>query len=433
MSTSAKSKSASRKFAKSVIEIWLWGGPSQLETFDPKPDAPHDYNNGLKTIKTNTGIELHEWMTELAKCADLYSIIRSMTHPFFGHETATYLMQTGRNPGGGVTFPALGALISSSRVKGPGLKKNTVQTGMLYEGELPPFVILTSAKGRFSEVGFLGEAYAPLVTGGRASAKQFDVDGIVPPGGMYPDGLRPTQLKQKIQERFSRCSALDRLPPDAAFEAAGAAARNIILGKAAETFDLSREKDALRKRYGTTQGGGYTEIGQQLLAARRLVEYGVPYVSINYSGWDSHKRHFETMRRPSAEMDQAVATLLQDLKEHDLLDSTIVWVSGEVGRVPKVDRQPPWNGGRNHFPRCFSALVAGGGFKGGCVVGKSDETTDNVKERPVTPQDFLGSIMELAGIDPDDRLPNAKWLKEYGPVMNPATKSECGRLKEIYA
>jgi len=271
------------------------------------------------------------------------------------------------------------------------------------------------------------------VTGGRASAKQFDVDGIVPPGGMYPAGLRPAQFKQKIQERFSRCGALDRLPPDAAFEAAGAAARNIILGKAAETFDLSREKDALRKRYGTTQGGGYTEIGQQLLAARRLVEYGVPYVSINYSGWDSHKRHFETMRRPSAEMDQAVATLLQDLKEHDLLDSTIVWVSGEFGRVPKVDRQPPWNGGRNHFPRCFSALVAGGGFKGGCVVGKSDETTDNVKERPVTPQDFLGSIMELAGIDPDDRLPNAKWLKEYGPVMNPATKSECGRLKEIYA
>ncbi len=100
--------------------------------------------------------------------------------------------------------------------------------------------------------------------------------------------------------------------------------------------------------------------------------------------------------------------------------------------MPKVDRQPPWNGGRNHFPRCFSALVAGGGFKGGQVVGKSDETTDHWKERPVTPQDFLGSIMELAGVDPDDRLPNPKWLKEYGPVMNPAVKSQCGRLKEIY-
>lgn len=417
-------KTANRpRFAKSVIEIWLWGGPSQLETFDPKPDAPKDYNDGMKTVKTKSGFELHEWMVELAKCSDLYSIIRSMTHPYFGHETATYLMQTGRNPGGGVTFPALGALISSSRVKGPGLKKNSVQSGMLYEGELPPFVIMTSAKGRFSEVGFLGEAYAPLVTGGRASAKQFDVDGIVAPGGL---------TKKQILERFERCARIDRLPPDDEFEAAGAAARNIILGRAAETFDLSREKDALRKRYGVTAGGGYTEIGQQLLAARRLVEYGVPYISINYGGWDSHKQHFTTMKRPSAEMDQAVAALLQDLKEHDLLDSTIVWVSGEFGRVPKIDRQPPWNNGRNHFPRCFSALVAGGGFKGGCVVGKSDETTDHVKERPVTPQDFLGSIMELAGVDPDDRLPNPKWLKEYGPVMNPATKSECGRLKEIY-
>ena len=417
-------KTANRpRFAKSVIEIWLWGGPSQLETFDPKPDAPKDYNDGMKTVKTKSGFELHEWMVELAKCSDLYSIIRSMTHPYFGHETATYLMQTGRNPGGGVTFPALGALISSSRVKGPGLKKNSVQSGMLYEGELPPFVIMTSAKGRFSEVGFLGEAYAPLVTGGRASAKQFDVDGIVAPGGL---------TKKQILERFERCARIDRLPPDDEFEAAGAAARNIILGRAAETFDLSREKDALRKRYGVTAGGGYTEIGQQLLAARRLVEYGVPYISINYGGWDSHKQHFTTMKRPSAEMDQAVAALLQDLKEHDLLDSTIVWVSGEFGRVPKIDRQPPWNNGRNHFPRCFSALVAGGGFKGGCVVGASDETTDHVKERPVTPQDFLGSIMELSAVDPDDVRPNPKWLKEYGPVMNPQTKSPCGRLKEIY-
>ena len=229
-------------------------------------------------------------------------------------------------------------------------------------------------------------------------------------------------------DRFNRASRIDRLPPDAEFEAAGAAAREIILGKAAETFDLTREKEQTRKRYGTTQGGGYTEIGQQLLAARRLVEYGIPYISINYSGGDSHKRHFETMKRPTAEMDMAVSALLTDLDERGLLDTTIVWLSGEFGRVPKVDRQPPWNGGRNHFPRCFSALVAGGGFKGGQVVGVSDETTDHVKERPVTPVDFLGSICELAGIDPDDRLPNPKGFKLN--VMPPA--SELGRLKEIY-
>jgi len=410
-------KPASRKFAKSVIEIWLWGGPSQLETFDPKPAAPHDYNNGLKSIKTNTGWDIHEWLPELAKCSDLYSVIRSMTHFSPAHETATYLMQTGRMPGGGVTYPALGTLISSSRILERGGKTKPEIADLRYEGELPPFVILTSPKGRFSEVGFLGEHYAPLVTGGRASAKVFEVDGIVPPGGL---------TKAQIQARFDRAARIDRLPADAAFEAAGAAARQIILGKAADTFDLSREKSAVRKRY------GMSEIGQELLAARRLVEYGVPYISINYSGWDSHKRHFESMKRPTGEMDQAVSALLQDLKERNLLDTTLVWMSGEFGRVPKVDRQPPWNGGRNHFPRCFSALVAGGGFKGGQVLGSSDETTDHVKERPVLPQDFLGSIMELAGVNPDDRFPNPLWLKEYGPVMSPKTKTPCGRLKELY-
>ena len=424
MSTSPSSKATtSRKFAKSVIEIWLWGGPSQLETFDPKPNAPNDYNNGLKSIKTNAGFEIHEWLPELAKCADLYSVVRSLTHPYPGHETATYLMQTGRNPGGGVTFPALGALISSSRVM-DAKKTNSVMADLRYEGDLPPFVILTGAKGRFSEVGFLGEEYAPLVTGGRAAAQTFEVDGIVPPGGLTKDA---------IKARFDRCARLDRLPLDDEFEAAGAAARQIILGRAAETFDLSREKEATRKRYGTTQGGGYTEIGQQLLAARRLVEYGVPYISINYNGWDSHKKHFETMKRPSAEMDMAVSALLTDLKERNLLDSTIVWLSGEFGRVPKVDRQPPWNGGRNHYPLCFSALVAGGGIKGGQVLGKSDETASHPVERPVTPIEFLGSICERAGIDPEGRLPNPKGFELDVMPLPKGKDATIGRIKELYA
>ena len=131
--------------AQHVIEIWQWGGPCQLETFDPKPDAPHDYNNGLKSIKTNASFEVHEWLPELAKCADLYSVVRTLTHPFPGHEKATYIMQTGRTAGGGITYPAIGAIVASMK------RKN-------YEGDLPPFVILTQAKGRFSEVGFLGHA-----------------------------------------------------------------------------------------------------------------------------------------------------------------------------------------------------------------------------------------------------------------------------------
>ena len=395
------------KPAKSVIELWLWGGPSQLETFDPKPDAPVDYNNGLKAIPTNVkGMTVHQWWPELAKCGHLYSLIRSMTHPHFGHETATYLMQTGRNPGGGDVYPAIGAVTAMMKEKE-------------YSGDLPPFVILTSAKGRFSEVGFLGDRYAPLVTGGNPTQARFVVDGIVPPGGLS---------HEEIARRFDLLGAVDSFRTDAkgafdAFEAAGTAARKVIEGSAAKTFDLAQETPETRDRYGRTW------IGQSLLAARRLVEYGVPYITVNMSGWDSHKRHFETMERRTADTDRALAALLTDLDARKLLDTTVVWVSGEFGRTTKIDRDPPWNGGRNHYPRCFSALVAGGGFKGGCVVGESDATASKVVQRPVSPVDFLGSIYERCGIDPDGPMPNNAGKKLT--ILPPESKTG-GRLHEIY-
>ena len=399
------------KPAKSVVEIWLWGGPSQLETFDPKPNATRDYNGGLKAIPTNVpGMEIHEWWPELAKCADLYSVIRSMTHTQFGHESAAYLMQTGRLPGGGEVCPAIGAVIAQVKRKD-------------YKGDLPPYVILTREKGRFSEVGFLGPDAAPLVTGGQPNSQRFTVDGFVPPNGVTP---------KMAQERFDLLSELDSWRPAAqspngaqatAFDAAGAEARRIAEGDAAKVFDLSREPDGLRDRYGRT------ETGQSLLAARRLVEYGVPYITVNVSGWDSHKRHFETLKRRSGDTDLAVAAFLTDLKEKGLLDSTIVWMSGEFGRTPKVGWEAPWNGGRNHYARCFSALVAGGGFKGGCIVGASDETASKPISRPVAPQDFLGSIYELCGIDPDGPLQNTMGKKMT--ILPPQSKE--GRLKEVYA
>ena len=399
------------KPAKSVVEIWLWGGPSQIETFDPKPNASRDYNGGLKAIPTNVpGMEIHEWWPELAKCAELYSLIRSMTHTQFGHESAAYLMQTGRLPGGGEVCPAIGTVIAEAKRKS-------------YKGDLPPYVILTRAKGRFSEVGFLGPDAAPLVTGGRPNAPHFTVDGIVPPEGISPE---------RAQQRFDLLSKLDLWKPTtsgvnaataAAFDTAGIEARRIAEGDAAKVFDLALEPAELRDRYGRN------ETGQSLLAARRLVEYGVPYIAVNISGWDSHKRHFETMKRRSNETDSAVATFLMDLKAKGLLDSTIVWMSGEFGRTPKVGWEAPWNGGRNHYARCFSALVAGGGFKGGCVVGASDETASKPIHRPVSPQDFLGSIYERCGIDPEGPLPNNKGKKM---TILPPPSAE-GRLKEIYA
>ena len=399
------------KPAKSVVEIWLWGGPSHLETFDPKPNASRDYNGGLKSIPTNVpGMELHEWWPEMAKCADLFSVIRSMTHNQFGHESATYLMQTGRLPGGGEVFPAIGTVVSQ-------MKRNS------YAGDLPPHVILTRAKGRFSEVGFMGAEAEPLVTGGRPNAPRFAVDGIVPPEGVSP---------QVSKERFELLAALDSWQPAqgsanarlaAAFDTAGTEARRIAEGHAAQVFDLTREPDDVRARYGRT------EIGQSLLAARRLVEYGVPYVTVNVPGWDSHKRHFETMKRKSGDTDIALAALLADLKGKGLLDSTIVWMSGEFGRTPKVGWDAPWNGGRGHYARCFSALLAGGGFKGGCVVGASNDTGTEVTSRPVAPQDFLGSIYERCGIDPDGPLPNSQGKR----LTVLPRQSDAGRLKEIYA
>ena len=395
------------KPAKSVIELWLWGGPSQLETFDPKPDAPADYNNGLKAIPTNVpGLAIHEWWPSLAACGHLYSVIRSMTHPHFGHETATYLMQTGRNPGGGDVFPAIGTVTAMMKTR-----------DKTYRGDLPPAVILTAAKGRFSEVGFLGDRYAPLVTGGNPNAARFVVDGIVPPGGLSPD---------EMARRFDLLRMVDGFGDAARFGdfiAAGEQARRVIEGSAAKTFDLAQEPPETRERYGRTQ------IGQSLLAARRLVEYGVPYITVNMSGWDSHKRHFETMKNRTAETDRALAALLTDLADRRLLGTTVVWASGEFGRTTKIDRDPPWNGGRNHYPTCFSALVAGGGFKGGCVVGKSDETASRVVARPVTPVDLLGSIYERCGIDPDGEMPNDVGKKLT--ILPP--QSEHGRLKEIYA
>jgi hypothetical protein len=397
-----------RATAKSVIEIWVWGGPSQLETFDPKPDAPKDYSNGLKAIPTNVpGVKISELLPKLAQQADKYSIIRSMTHPHRGHETATYLMQTGREPGGGFVFPAIGAVIAM-------FKSNE------YKGDISPYVILTVAKGRFSEVGFLNASYSPLVTGGNPSQTRFVVDGIVPPGGA---SAAETARRMNMLRGLDQFGDVENCCEELAkFKRSGERAVDIIGGPAAKVFDLSEETDAMRDKYGRNN------FGQSCLVARRLVEAGVPYITLNAQGWDSHKRHFETMKQRTAEMDQAVAALLEDLSSRKLLDTTLIWWSGEFGRSPKIDWEAPWNGGRNHYSKCFSAMVAGGGFVGGKVVGLSDANAENVVSRPVEPQDLLGSIYELCGIDPDSELPNPIGLKE--PVLPPESKT--GRLRELY-
>lgn len=393
--------------AKAVIEIWLWGGPSQLETFDPKPDAGNDYNGGFKAIPTNVpGMEISEFLPKLAGQADKYSIIRSMTHGNNGHETATYFMQTGREPGGKV-YPCIGAVIGMMKGYDYG-----------YSGKIPPYIVLTAAKGRFSEIGFLNPKYKPLVTGGDPNANVFAVEGIVN-AGMTKEQHNKGREFLKATDRLGNFVASSR--EFGKFDNSGDEAYDLIAGDAGSVFDLGRETKEIRDLYGRNW------FGQSCLAARRLVESGVPYVTINFSGWDSHKRHFQTMRNKLLLFDQGLSALLQDLHDRGLLDSTIVWCSGEFGRQPKVSWDSPWNGGRQHYGKCFSALVAGGGFKGGCVVGKSDDKGENPAERPVWPQDFLGSIYELMGINPDAKMPNP--MGEDIKVMAP--ESKCGRLREI--
>jgi uncharacterized protein (DUF1501 family) len=211
-----------------------------------------------------------------------------------------------------------------------------------------------------------------------------------------------------------------------AFDEAERQAYELILGDGAEVFNLSKESDDLRVRYGRNT------FGQSCLAARRLVERGVPYITINFQGWDTHRQNFQTMRRLLPDLDKGLTTLLGDLADRGLLASTVVWAGGEFGRTPKVMWEEPWNGGRNHHGEVFSALVAGGGFKGGHIVGASDERGEEVRDRPVSAADLIGSIYELLGIDTDSRLPNP--LGMDAPVIAPAEGVRTnGKLREIMA
>lgn len=406
---SARGAPATRKpaRAKAVIQIWMWGGPAHLDTFDPKPEAGNDYTGPLnKPIPTNVdGIVIGELLPLLAKQADKYAIIRSMTHGVNAHETASYRVQTGRMPGDGQVYPCVGAVVSLFKGYDAG-----------YSGLIPPYIVLTDLQGRFSEAGFLGSRYKPFATGGDPARTPFVVEGVVAQGISQ-------QRQRDRRDLLGRLNTLGRAMKDdpqlAANERCEDQAYDLILGEGAKVFDLADEKDELREQYGRNT------FGQSCLMARRLVERGVPYVTINYKGWDTHKQHFQIMRRKLPEMDRGMATLLQDLSDRGLLDSTIVWWGGEFGRTPRVQWEPPWNGGRNHFGKVFSVVVAGGGFKGSRVVGATDATGEEVKDRPVHPADLIAGMYELLGIDPAAKLPHPQGL------AIPALPPGGARLAEI--
>ena len=399
--------------AKAVIQIWMWGGPPHTDTFDPKPDAGYDYCGPLTgTIATNVdGILVGESLPLLAQHADKYSIIRSMTHGINGHETAAYIVQTGRQPSGKDVHPSAGAVVSLFKGYDGG-----------YKGLIPPYIVLTRPQGRFSEAGFLGSRYKPFATGGDPGRDPFLVEGVALPGVSKE---RQKARRVFLHELDALGQAMPGNPELAALQKHENEAYELILGDAGKVFDLTEEPEELREQYGRNT------FGQSCLVARRLVERGMPYVTINYGGWDTHKEHFKAMRQKMPQLDGGMSTLLQDLKDRGLLDTTIVWWGGEFGRTPKVDWSSPWNGGRHHFGAVFSSVVAGGGFKGGQVVGASDAKGERVAERPVYPCDLLGTIYGLLGIDPEGTLPHPQG--KTVPITPPPEEKvkSGGRLTEL--
>lgn len=372
---------ATAQKAKSVILVYLDGGPAQTDTFDPKPNMGRDYHGSYKGVcKTNVeGIEIGEKLPLLAQMADKYSLIRSLTHGSHAHETGHYAMITGDTSGGAVVYPSFGAVISY-------MKRDT------YKGVLPCYISVTSANSRFNEGGFLGNTYKSFDTGGKPEAAQYEVEGIV----------NQFVSRERMEQRMAMLSEFERQPMNKQeIDSLRDINMEFIWGNTREVFNLHNEPDSVRQRYGKSR------LGQSCLVARRLVEAGVPFVNVRMTGWDTHKKHFQKMNTMLPQLDKALSALIADLDERGLLESTIVLCGGEFGRTPKILWEAPWNGGRAHFGTVFSYLVAGGGFHGGKVVGKSDKTGEKVAERPVRPCDLIGTVYMLLGIDPYSTLPHA--------------------------
>ena len=372
--------SATAQRAKSVILVYLDGGPAQTDTFDPKPEAGRNYCGNYKNVcKTNVeGVYIGEKLPLLAGMADKYSLVRSMTHGSNAHETGHYAMITGDSSGGAVVYPSFGAVISY-------MKRDS------YKGILPCYISLTSANSRFNEGGFLGNTYKSFDTGGKPESDIYEVEGVV---NKFIDRERMEKRMALLKEFEDKPMGKEKIDSlrDVNME--------FIWGESREIFNLTNEPDSVRERYGKSR------LGQSCLVARKLVEAGVPFVNVRTTGWDTHKKHFQKMNSMLPNLDKALSALLADLDERGLLDSTIVLCGGEFGRTPKVLWEAPWNGGRAHFGTAFSYLVAGGGFQGGKVLGKTDKTGEKVAERPVYPCDLIGTIYLLMGIDPYGTLPH---------------------------
>lgn len=358
-----------RKRDMSCILLFMRGGPSQFETFDPKPG--HANGGPTKSIDTAvSGIQIAEHWKKTAEQMASIALIRSMNNREGEHQRAVYQMHTGYVPAGGVRFPSIGSIVASEIAP--------------REFDLPHFV---SVGNRFSTMGsgFLGMAYAPFVV---SDPNQMPNNTQLPAGtGGNERFGRRLDLMRDLESDFAQ-SGGQQLVEQHGQLYQGAA--NLVRSPRLKAFNLSEESAATRDRYGRTT------FGQGCLLARRLVETGVTFVEVDLNGWDTHQNNFDATKRLGEQADAGLANLVKDLRERGRLDKTLVIWMGEFGRTPRINA----NNGRDHYPRAFSVALAGGGVKGGQVIGATSEGGNDVTRRPVGVADLFCSFCHSLGIDP---------------------------------
>jgi hypothetical protein len=365
--------------AKSVIHIFLPGGSAHQDSWDPKPNAPIEYRGEMGVIKTKLeGVFFNEHLKRTAEIADKLAICRSMTHGEAAHERGTHNMFTGYRPSPALQYPSFGSVVSHEF----GVRNN-----------LPPYVCVPSVPTTYAGSGYLSSKFAPFALGADPANGNFTVQDLALPGGV--DDKRFTTRKNMLSAVNDHFATKEKSDNIAAMDTFYQQAYQLISSpKAKEAFNINAEDAKLRDAYGRNAAG------QRMLMARRLVEAGVRFVSLTYGGWDMHSGIKQGMGGQLPVFDQAFATLITDLGQRGLLDSTLVMVSSEFGRTPKINA----TAGRDHWPKVFSVVLAGGGIKKGVVYGTSDATATEPEDDPLTVEDLSTTVYQCLGINADKEL-----------------------------
>jgi len=365
--------------AKSLIHIFMPGGMAHQESFDPKPFAPIEYRGEMTPIKTKIeGVYFNECLKQTADLADKITVCRSMTHGEAAHERGTHNMFTGYRPSPALQYPSFGSVVSHEF--GP-------------RNNLPPYVCIPSQPSTYAGPGYLSSAFAPFSLGSDPANPGFTVQDLSLPGGV--DEKRFTTRKSMLEAVNDHFAAKEKADGLEAMDTFYQRAFNLISSqKAREAFNINAEPAKLRDEYGRNAAG------QRLLMARRLVEAGVRFVSLTYGGWDLHSGIKGGTQSQMPQFDQGFASLIRDLDRRGLLDSTLLMISSEFGRTPKINA----TAGRDHWPKVFSVVLAGGGIKRGFAYGKSDATATEPEEDTLTVEDLSATIYHCLGIDHTKKL-----------------------------